>query len=209
MKKIISLLLGTTVLLAACNSEGANSNTGNDSSSMSGNTSANNNDTTSTVVSGDNAGASTGSSVQEPNAATKDFMTKAADGGMAEVEGGKMASDKATRTDVKNFGSMMVSDHSAANEQLKSLASARNVSLPQTISAEHKHMATQMEQKKGKAFDKAYIDMMVKDHQKDISLFEKAQSETNDDAVRSFITNTLPTLRMHLDSARAIQARIK
>jgi putative membrane protein len=140
--------------------------------------------------------------------ATSSFLVKAADGGMAEVNAGKMGETKSMNEEVKRFSTMMVNDHTAANAKVKSLADARNITLPVAPSAEHTKKADDLGKKTGKDFDKAYMDMMVDDHQKTIDLFEKASNDSKDEEVKTFITNTLPTLKMHLDSAKAVQKMI-
>jgi putative membrane protein len=140
---------------------------------------------------------------------TADFMVKAADGGMEEVEMGRMAGDKATNQRVKNFGQMMVDDHSKANDELKSLASQRNVTLPATVSSNHQSDMDNVNKKTGKDFDKKYMSMMVDDHQKDVSEFEKASKNVKDADVKAWIDKTLPVLRKHLDSAKAINKSVK
>ena len=89
------------------------------------------------------------------------------------------------------------------------MASQKSVTLPDSVSAEHKKMMTDLQKKKGIDFDKAYIDGMVKDHQKDVKEFEEAANKVKDTDVKAFITNTLPVLKTHLDSAKAIQKRLK
>jgi len=140
---------------------------------------------------------------------TTDFLVQAANGGMAEVETGKLAQTKATHADVKRFASMMVMDHTDANGKVKAFAAARNVTLPATVSEEKKDNATKLAEKTGKDFDKDYMDMMVKDHKETIDLFEKGYDKSKDAEVKTFINNTLPKLKQHLDSAQAIQKILK
>lgn len=137
------------------------------------------------------------------------FLVKASDGGMLEVELGRLAQEKANHTDVKSFGNMMVSDHSGANEKIKNLASIRNVALPGTISDENQKLKDDLSKKSGRDFDRAYIKAMIDDHETDIREFEKAMDNVKDTEVKQFIDATLPTLRTHLDSAKAIQKRLK
>ena len=138
-----------------------------------------------------------------------DFMVKAADGGMEEVEMGKLANEKATNQRVKNFGQMMVDDHSKAGEELKSLASQKNVTLPASMSDDHHKDMDDLNKKKGKEFDKSYMKMMVSDHEKDISEFEKAAKNATDADLKAWADKTLPVLRKHLDSAKAINGSLK
>jgi putative membrane protein len=135
---------------------------------------------------------------------TADFFVKAADGGMAEVAAGKMAQEKGTNPKVKEFAGMMVSDHTGANAGLKDLAGKKNVTLPDTVSNDHKDAAADLAKKTGKDFDKAYMKMQVKDHEKTVDLFEKTSKNTKDTDVKSFVDNTLPKLKSHLEAARAL-----
>lgn len=199
MKKLMFFILLSAGLLPACNNES---------------------ETTTTETNDTNVGAlpprdtGAGSSITRSDgvmsdSASANFLMKAADGGLAEVSAGEMAQQKATNPRVKSFASMMVNDHSGANAQVKSLAAARNVVLPSAPSPEHQQKAAQVNQKSGKAFDAAYMDMMVEDHKKTISLFESASNDTKDTEVKTFIEQTLPKLRAHLDSAQAIRKAVQ
>jgi Predicted outer membrane protein len=141
--------------------------------------------------------------------ASADFLVKAADMGMAEVELGKLAQEKARNEKVKQFGAMMVNDHTQANNEVKSLASQRNVSLPDSASNEKKKDRDDLAKKSGADFDKAFMKAMVNDHDATINLFEKASNDVKDPAVKTFVDNTLPKLRSHLDSAKTIQKGLK
>ena len=140
---------------------------------------------------------------------TTDFLVRAADGGMAEVKCGQIAQEKGMDRKVTRFAAMMVKDHTNANAEVKALAASRNVTLPATPSDENQKNSASLNEKKGKDFDKAYMDMMVADHKKAIDLFEAAEKDTKDAEVKTFITNTIPKLKMHLDSAQAIRKAIK
>jgi len=136
---------------------------------------------------------------------TSSFLVKAANGGMAEVKLGEIAQQKATNPKVKDFGSMMVHDHSSDNDKVKTLAAQRNVTLPTAVSDESQKDIDDCSRKSGRDFDKAYINAMVKKHQATIDMFEKAANTINDADVKTFINNTLPKVKEHLDSAKAIQ----
>ena len=151
-----------------------------------------------------------GSSVSQSapaDSATILFMTKAASGGTMEVQLGQYAQDQGQSQRVKDYGAMMVRDHTKANDELKSIASAKNVTLSDSLMPEHKKHVTDLQKRKGSAFDKAYMDMMVKDHQKTIQDFETASNSLSDGEVKAFATRTLPVLRGHLDSATAINKK--
>ncbi len=104
---------------------------------------------------------------------------------------------------------MIAQDHTAANEMVKSLASRRNVTLPESVSDAAKKDQEDLNKKSGADFDKAFIKNMMKDHNSAIDLFEKSMDKSNDAEVKTFINNTLPKLKNHLDSAKAIQKILK
>jgi putative membrane protein len=135
----------------------------------------------------------------------KAFVKEAAKGGMMEVTMGNEAKDKASNERVKNFGSMMVRDHTKGNEELKMIANKQNIALPE----KDESMNHSLENKTGSDYDKAYINKMVSDHRKDISLFEKESRNGKDEEIKGFAYRMLPTLKMHLDSAVAIQSFLK
>ena len=140
----------------------------------------------------------------------RDFVMKATSGGMMEVELGNIAQQNAANQRVKDFGSMMVRDHSAANQELMSFANRRNLMLnSDSLLKLHKSHIDALKNKTGAAFDKAYMSMMVSDHKKDVSEFEKASKMCKDQECLAFAAKTLPTLQMHLDSAQAINKAIK
>ena len=134
-----------------------------------------------------------------------DFAVKAANGGMMEVQLGEYASKNATEKSVKDFGAMMAKDHTKANNELKSLAQTKNITLPVAVGQDKTDMMTDLMKKTGKDFDKAYINEMVKDHKNDIDLFQKAADDSKDNDVKAFASKTLPTLKMHLNNVEAIQ----
>ena len=139
-------------------------------------------------------------------AADKDFAQKAAVGGMAEVQLGKLAQQKASNDQVKQFGSHMVEDHSKANDELKQIASAKGLALPTDLDASHKSKVAKMEKLSGAEFDRAYSKMMLSDHKKDVSEFEKQSTKGTDPDLKAFASKTLPTLKEHLQMASALPA---
>ncbi len=138
-----------------------------------------------------------------------DFAVKAASGGLMEVKLGELAQQNASSQRVKDFGSMMVRDHSKANEELKGLAAAKTVTLPDSVGEEHQHHIDELTKKKGPEFDKAYIDMMVDDHNEDINMFDKASNNLKDPDMKGFAAKTLPTLQHHLEEAQNIQQNMR
>lgn len=148
-------------------------------------------------------------SMPQTNKDASDFMTKAASGGMLEVQAGQMAQQKGVSQRVKDFGLMMIHDHSKNNDELKMIAQQKGVTLPQTLSDDHQKHLDELAKQSGNDFDKAYIEMMESDHKGDIDEFKKAADNVGDPVIKAFAKNTVPTLQMHLDSVLAIKANLK
>jgi putative membrane protein len=140
---------------------------------------------------------------------THSFMNDAAVGGMTEVEASKLATERAMNPRVKMFAEMMVRDHSAANDELKTIARGKNVNLPAELGGKNQDHVTDLTKKKGADFDKAYMKMMESDHKDVVDAFEKFSKNGTDPDIKTFASQKLPTLRMHLDSAKAINKSLK
>ena len=136
----------------------------------------------------------------------KKFVMEAADGGMVEVELGKLAASKATDQKVKDFGQKMVDDHTKANNELKTVAQSKNVTLPAAVGAKNKALMDKLSAMSGASFDKAYVAAMVKDHKKDVADFQKEANGGKDTDVKGFASKTLPTLQEHLKMIQDIQS---
>jgi putative membrane protein len=129
------------------------------------------------------------------------WVTKVAQGGMAEVELGKLAQTNGASDAVKQFGQRMVTDHSKANEELAGIAKRKNVSVPSTLDAKSEATKERLSKLNGPAFDRAYIADMVKDHRMDVAEFKKEANSGQDAEVKAFAAKTLPTLEEHLKMA--------
>jgi putative membrane protein len=145
----------------------------------------------------------------KPAAAEIAFMKKAADGGMTEVELGKVAEKNGQKDAVKSFGTQMVKDHGKANDDLKSVAGKMQVTLPDKVSAAHQAKIDKMSKLSGDAFDAAYVKGMVVDHEKTVADFEQAAGMAKNDDLKKFISDTLPVLKEHLKMAKEMQAAKK
>jgi putative membrane protein len=130
------------------------------------------------------------------------FVKKAAIGGMAEVELGTLAKDKASSDQVKQFAQRMVDDHGKANDELKTLAQNKNITLPTELDAKHKAVRDRLSKLSGAQFDKAYMQAMLKDHREDVSEFRSESRSAKDPDVKAFAAKTLPTLEDHLKLAQ-------
>ena len=149
--------------------------------------------------------------VSRANAATtvsptdQDFILAAAQGGMTEVKLGALAAQNGKRDDVKEFGRMMVTDHTAINDDLKALAAQKGVTLPDSLDAKHQGMVDKMTALTGSAFDDAYIAAMIKGHTKDARAFKAESAATQDADVKSFLEKSIPVVDAHLKHITAMK----
>lgn len=133
------------------------------------------------------------------------FATKAAVGGMTEIALSKAAQQQATSQKVKDFASMMITDHTAAADKLSVIAKTKGITLPTAPDSTKQNIINNISKKTGKDFDKAYVDQMVKDHEETLDMFKKAQTSVKDTSLRAFFTNTTPVIQKHLDAIKAIK----
>ena len=167
-------------------------------------------ESTDSVENAENANEAKEDAGTAPDENTTEFAVKAANGGMMEVELGRLAQEKAASKDVKDFGAMMVKDHSMANDELKNIAATQNIALPATLGEDEQKHVNELAKLSGKEFDKKYVSMMVDDHKDDIDEFKKAaENDKTNPAVKDFATKTLPTLQKHLDAITAIDKSMK
>jgi putative membrane protein len=142
-------------------------------------------------------------------AATTDqqFVNFAAQTDMVEANLGQLAQDNASAQPVKDYGQMLVTDHTADYKKLQNIASQANITLPTAIDAEHnKAMITPFQKVKGKAFDTKYIHEMVAGHTKALEVYKKEASDATDPTIKSYAQDAIPVLQKHLDDAKAIAA---
>jgi putative membrane protein len=137
-----------------------------------------------------------------------EFATKAAEGGLMEVQLGELAQEQAKDEQVVEFGHRMVQDHGQANEKLKTIAEQKGISLPQELPPDAQQKYEELKQLSDAEFDKAYMDEMVSDHEKDIAAFEQEAQSGQDPDLRAFAEETLPTLREHLEVAEETQSQL-
>lgn len=133
------------------------------------------------------------------------FMKQAAQNGHAEIEASKLAQQKAKRADVKAFAEAMVNDHTKVDGELKQLAASKKVELPTEPSLKQKGELKMIDVGDADKFDQRYTKAFgVKAHQETIKLFEEAAAKASDPEVKAFAQKTLPSLKHHLEMARAL-----
>jgi putative membrane protein len=136
------------------------------------------------------------------------FVKNGIEGGLTEIKASGMAITNSNNQRVIAFAKMLIDDHTKANDDLKKLESDKKIDETDTISSAHNLVLDGLSKKSGAAFDKAYLQIMVADHEQAIKLFTTGAKDTDPDVVK-FATATLPTLKMHLDSANAICIALK
>lgn len=132
----------------------------------------------------------------------KKFAKDAALGGLTEVELGKLAAQKASSDQVKQFGQKMVDDHTKANDQLKQIASKENIQIPDTLDSKHQSHIDKLSKLSGDQFDKAFMKDQVKDHETDVHDFQNEAQNGTDPNIKAFASSTLPVLQQHLELAK-------
>ena len=136
------------------------------------------------------------------------FAKKAAAGGTAEVKLGQLAQEKGTSEAVKAFGKRMETDHSKAGDKLKDVASKNNINLPSGMNKKDQATYDRLSKLSGPAFDRAYAQDMVTDHQEDIAEFKKEANDGENKDIKNFASSTLPTLEDHLKQAREMEKTV-
>jgi putative membrane protein len=151
----------------------------------------------------------TGGTSSAMSAEDKEFVSKAGMGGLFEVQAGNLALQKAQNAEVKSFAQRMVTDHSNANAELAQLATTKGVALPTELGGPHKGAFDHLNMLSGAEFDKAYMQHMVEDHDKDVAEFEKASTTAMDGDVKTWAGKTLPTLQQHQQLSKEVSSKLR
>jgi len=138
--------------------------------------------------------------------ADKTFATEAANGGLAEVQMGQLALQKALSPQVKEFAQRMVTDHTPANQDLMQLSKSENLNLPTQLDTKHKSEVDRLSAMSGNAFDAAYMQHMVQDHRQTVADFQKQAQNGSDPALKAFAQKYLPIVQQHLQMSQASSA---
>ena len=137
------------------------------------------------------------------------FVEEAAHGGTAEVEAGKLAQKQASAAPAKAFAEQMVTDHTKAGDQLKQVAMTKGITLPTDTDRSHRRSIEKLGKLQGAEFDREYMKMMVSDHKKTVSLFEKEAKSGKDPELKKFAATLLPDLQKHLQMAQSAEQEVK
>jgi len=141
--------------------------------------------------------------------ADKHFVTEAAEGGLAEVELGQLAANKASSQNVKDFGQKMADDHGKANQELKDCAQKLGIGIPDHMSATEMAEKAKLSAYSGSHFDRSYMAHLLADHRQDIAAFKREAADGQNPEIKAFASKTLPTLEEHLRLAEQTERDIR
>lgn len=144
---------------------------------------------------------------EQEQVSPRNFLEEASAKGIAEIETGKLALEKGTTADVKEFAQTMVEDHTAANKELSALATKKELAVSTDAELINQAKALILELRGDDSFDKAYMNNQVTAHKQTIELFQKA-SNAEDAEIAAFAKQTLPKLEQHLKMAEQINAQL-
>jgi putative membrane protein len=140
---------------------------------------------------------------------SEEFIKKAAQGNMAEINAGRLATEAAGNDSVKYFGNMMIEDHTKALDELLAIAKEKNITTSEFVDSAHKKAADKLMTLIGKKFDYEYMQQQVKDHKETIALFENEASSGTDERLKAYAHKYLPAIKMHLQMAQRISGQNK
>ena len=134
----------------------------------------------------------------------KDFLKEASQGGMFEIQAGKLAAQKGNGEDVKQFGQMMVDDHTKMNEQMMPVLVEAGVKPPTSLPGKEKKELAKLQGLNGDAFDKEYVTAMVKDHEEDKKAFQTEATGGQLPTEKSAAMQGVGTINGHLEKIKQI-----
>jgi putative membrane protein len=139
-----------------------------------------------------------------PNPQDLAFVQQATASGLAEVSEGQIAIAKSSNPAVRNFGQRMVTDHTAANNQLSAIAAQEHIQQSPVLTGSQQQDIVTLEILSDPQFTRTYLDMQVFDHIETVRQFFQETTTGQDPTLRAFALQQLPTLVQHLDSAVAL-----
>ncbi len=137
----------------------------------------------------------------------QDFVTKASIAGQFEIQSSKLAVQKSQNDDVKDFAQRMIDDHTAADDQLKNAVASSNTNLQisEDLDSKHQKLIAKLNSLTGVDFDKKYVSLQIKAHEKAVHLFRGYAKQNDAPALNTFAKKTLPTLQDHLTHAKQLK----
>lgn len=139
---------------------------------------------------------------------TDAFVTGLVTSGMYEIEAGKIAQTKGKSAEVKAFGKMMVTDHTAMTNQAQPAIAASGKPVPTELDQRRKGLIDNLNAAGPADFDKAYLSQQEAAHQETLTLL-KGYADGGDDAgLKTVATGAIPKVQAHLDRIHALQAKL-
>ena len=158
------------------------------------------------------AAGTSGTAAREPNRDAglldRNFVTDMMADGHAEVDLAKLARQKASNRQVKDFAAMMIRDHQRAAVELKTVAGYANIDMGKAVMDERKDVRDRLATLSGSEFDREYMKQMVDDHEKAVDAAEDTADGSGNDHVKQWAAKALPTLKKHLEQARQIRREL-
>jgi len=148
------------------------------------------------------------SSSTAQSAGDSKFLEEAVRGNMAEVKMGELAKERAQSKDVRDYGQMLIDDHSKANQKAMTVAKSMSVTAPSEPSAKQKQEHDMIAKLSGSEFDSMFMSHMVQDHQEDIAKYTMQAQSGDSSKATDYAKDTLPTLRSHLSKAQSIESKL-
>jgi putative membrane protein len=136
--------------------------------------------------------------------ADQEFVEQASQGGLFEVRSSELATKRSIGGQEQQFALMMIDDHGKANRTLASLAAKKNIEVGSTPDQKHEGLLEKLGSAADKDFAKVYVAMQLKAHKNAVDLFTTESKDGKDVDLRSFASDTLPTLQVHLAQIKAI-----
>jgi putative membrane protein len=154
------------------------------------------------VVAGMATGTGAGEKGERP--LDKEFLVKVASCNNAEIEVGKLADKRSKSADVKDFANMLVKHHKAAYDKLGDLIKNRKIGVAAGLEKETRDEIKRLSKLEGNEFDRAFLDHMIREHKKAVSIFENQAKNGQEADIRDYAKELLPDLRMHLKKAEEL-----
>ncbi len=136
------------------------------------------------------------------------FVREVASGNLMEIQLGQLAQNKASNPAVKQFAQRMVADHNNLQNQLTSVASSGGQSFTPTMDSRHQNQINRLQGVSGAEFDREYMSLMIRAHQRDVNNFQTQSQSANSAQVRTLATNSLPVLQQHLSLAQQVGSQV-
>jgi putative membrane protein len=137
-----------------------------------------------------------------------EFIGKTIDANLTEINLANLAKKLSTNDDVKKYADHLIADHEKLDKMALDLANKKKVAVATGLSPQQREAWAKLSALSGKDFDRQYADMMVKDHEEAVKMFERCEKDTKDDAVKKLCEDALPKLRDHLKEAKSLQDKI-